>query len=73
MEHEEHRELADDLEREAEQLETKAGELGEDIEGVRQEWEAKKKDPSVPGAQQGNEQVVGPPREDEVAPGDEAS
>jgi hypothetical protein len=40
-----------DYERQADELEERSETLGEDIAGVREDWERKKADDSVPGAQ----------------------
>ncbi len=42
--------LADHLEDEADDLERRSEKLGEQTHDVAQEWEAKRSDPSVPGA-----------------------
>lgn len=47
----EHRERADELEREADRLEHESEELGESAERARSDWESKKSDPTkAPGA-----------------------
>ena len=43
-------ELADELEREADRLEHHSDELADKVAEVRQDWERKRGDPSVPGA-----------------------
>jgi hypothetical protein len=43
--------LADHLEDEADDLEQRSEKLGEQTDDVAQEWERKRSDPSVPGAQ----------------------
>ena len=50
--------LADEAEREADELEHRGEEVGGDIDAARREWERKQEDDSVPGA-------VGDPQEDE--------
>jgi hypothetical protein len=63
MEHEKRAEReADRMEREADRMEEESERVGEDIEDAREEWEAKEKDPSVPGAQPdpGEEEEPGP-------------
>lgn len=50
MESEEHRELADDLEHEADDMQEAANRLAEKVDGARQDWERKLQDPGVPGA-----------------------
>ena len=47
---EQHDEFADKLEQEADELKEQSERLGEDIDGTRSGWEAKKDDASVPGA-----------------------
>jgi hypothetical protein len=42
--------LADQLEREAERLEEESARLEGRVHGVRQDWERKRADPAVPGA-----------------------
>ncbi|HEY6775833.1 MAG TPA: hypothetical protein VI122_04925 [Thermoleophilaceae bacterium] len=62
----EHEERADRMEREVERMEEESERVGEEIEDARNEWEAKERDPNVPGAQP-------PPGEDEESiPGVEA-
>lgn len=51
----EHDERADQLERELGDMERQSERLGEDIEGAREDWEHKKRDPSVPGATEADE------------------
>jgi hypothetical protein len=69
MEREDHEGLSEKLEREADHLEDKVKELGEDIAETRSDWEAKKKDPAVPGAQ--NDEAASAPPEADTAPGDQ--
>ena len=38
------------MEREADRLENRSKELGEEVDGVRQDWERKRSDQAVPGA-----------------------
>jgi hypothetical protein len=47
----EHEEQAQELEREAEDMEHRSERVGDEIDEARREWEAKEDDPSVPGAQ----------------------
>ena len=54
-------ELADDMEREADQLEDRSEELGHEVDEVRKDWERKRSDQSVPGAN--------PPDEDDQTSG----
>lgn len=70
MEREDHEGLAEELEREADHLESKVKELGEEIGAARSDWEAKKKDPAVPGAQDNDD--AGPPPPEADTPGDRA-
>ena len=46
----EHQEQADRLEAEADQLEKRNADLGEDISDLKENWEAMRRDESVPGA-----------------------
>ena len=64
MEREDHEGLSDELEREADHLEDKVKELGDDIAETRSDWEAKNKDPAVPGAREGEEDSGPPPPEE---------
>jgi DNA-binding ferritin-like protein len=50
-------ELADQLEKEADELAQRSEKLGEQTDDVAQDWQRKRSDPNVPGAQ--------PPAEDE--------
>jgi hypothetical protein len=47
----EHEERADPMEHDADRMEHDSERVGEHIEETREDWEAKEKDPSVPGAQ----------------------
>jgi hypothetical protein len=47
----EHEQQGERLERELERLDEHSDEVGEQIEEVRHDWEAKEDDPTVPGAQ----------------------
>jgi hypothetical protein len=47
----EHEDQARRAEQQADDLEERSRELGEELEGTRSEWEAREHDPSVPGAQ----------------------
>jgi hypothetical protein len=42
--------LADDMEREADELEDRSEELGDEVDEVRKDWERKRSDQNVPGA-----------------------
>ncbi len=46
----EHSEQADRLEHEAADMERRSERLEQEISGLRDDWERKKRDPSVPGA-----------------------
>jgi hypothetical protein len=59
----EHDEKAQELEREAEDLEEQSDRVGEHIDHTRRDWESKEQDPSVPGAQ------PDPDDEEESVPG----
>ncbi len=43
-------ELADDLSQEADRLEHDSAELGQRVEDTRQDWQRKRRDASIPGA-----------------------
>ena len=45
----EHEKRADELEQEADDLEARSEQLGDEISDAREDWEAKKADDSVPG------------------------
>lgn len=47
----EHEELADGLDREARRLQEQSDRLGGEIDGTRKDWEAKRADSAVPGAE----------------------
>lgn len=51
----EHEEQERRLEREADRMEDESERVEDDIEEARREWEAKKEDPGVPGAQPDDE------------------
>jgi hypothetical protein len=53
---EEHREHADAVERELDDMDEQADRLQQEIEATKAEWERKKEDDSVPGAT-GNTQI----------------
>jgi hypothetical protein len=50
-EREDHTQLADELEQRADRLQSENDELGDKIGDVREDWERKRSDPGVPGAQ----------------------
>ena len=50
LEHEDPGALADDMEEEADRLKDRSEELGQDIDDVRKDWERKRSDQGVPGA-----------------------
>jgi hypothetical protein len=56
--------LADEMEQEADRLEDRSKELGEEVQDVRQDWERKRADEGVPGAN--------PPEADERSDQDES-
>ena len=64
----EHNEQAGRLEHEADRMEEESERVGDHIENAREEWEAKQRDPRVPGAQPG----PGEEEEEESIPGAEA-
>lgn len=47
---EDHERISQDAEADLEELRRQSGELGEDIDEARRDWEDKKADSSVPGA-----------------------
>jgi hypothetical protein len=47
---EDHEGLSEKLERETDRMERQSQELGQNISDVRSDWDAKRQDPSVPGA-----------------------
>ena len=49
-EHEDPGALADEMEQEADRLEDRSKKLGEDVDEVRKDWERKRSDQAVPGA-----------------------
>ena len=58
-------------EREADDMERRSEELEHEIEEARADWDAKKSDATVPGAQPDEEESGdGPPPEADVTPGD---
>jgi hypothetical protein len=59
----EHEDQERRLDREADRMEDESERVEEDIEEARREWEAKQRDPTVPGAQ------PGPGEEEESIPG----
>jgi hypothetical protein len=68
---EEHEQLHEQAERDADDLKRRNEELGEQVEHARQDWESKKSDVSVPGAvADDEEESEGPPPEADVTPGD---
>jgi hypothetical protein len=73
----EHDKLHDRAQREADDLERRGDQMDEQIERARQDWESKKADESVPGAQpedraqEGDRaDEEGPPPEADITPGD---
>jgi hypothetical protein len=54
--------LADEMEQEADRLEDRSKELGEQVDDVRKDWEQKRSDQGVPGANppaEGEDQTSG--------------
>jgi hypothetical protein len=51
MESDEHRKLADDLEREADDMQKNSDRVADQASDLREDWERKQKDPGVPGAE----------------------
>ena len=56
-----HEELSARVEQEADRLEERTDALGEQIDDTRSDWEAKKRDPDVPGAAGNPERAEGDP------------
>jgi hypothetical protein len=69
MEHEDHERLGEQLEAEAEKLETGVESLGEETAEVKEDWKRKQSDPAVPGAVPGGEAAGESP--DEPAPAEQ--
>ena len=59
-------------EEQVDRLEERSDALGEQIDDVRNDWEAKKHDPGVPGAAGDPERAAGglSPTQDKITPGD---
>jgi hypothetical protein len=55
----------DGMESEAEEMSSRSDELGDEVEDVRDDWQAKRRDSSVPGAE--------PPAEEEESEGGEVA
>jgi hypothetical protein len=54
--------LADEMEQEADRLEERSKDLGENVDDVRKDWERKRSDQNVPGANppaEGEDQTSG--------------
>lgn len=75
----EHREQADAVERELDDMAHESEKLGQELEGVREDWDAKKRDARVPGAggaalgdaaEQGDGDEDSPPPEADTTPRD---
>jgi len=66
---------AREMERDVEQLEERTARLEADIEHAREDWEAKKRDPAVPGAAGDPERAQGgpPPGQRYPTKGDESA
>lgn len=61
---EEHDDRADQLERQGDDLEEQSGRLRREVEDVRTDWEAKKGDGSLPGAQPADDDQPTSPTEE---------
>jgi hypothetical protein len=57
-------------EREADDMERRGEALDEEKEKARADWDAKKSDGTVPGAQPDDDSGEGPPPEADITPGD---
>ena len=67
---EEHDKLADQMEREGDQVEQRAAELGDQISDVRDDWQRKRSDEGVPGAPPPKGDASESDERDEPADGD---
>jgi hypothetical protein len=65
--HEDHEQLADELESDSDRMEERSDELGDEISDARDEWQRKRGDASVPGAVPTTEES------DREQPGDEVN
>jgi len=67
--------LAEDLEREVDDLQERSEDLKERTEDVTKEWERKREDPNVPGAQppEGDDGAAAAEADETATEGDEAS
>lgn len=59
-----HEKVYEEAEREADDLERRTEELGEHVDEVRQDWDSKKSDRGVPGAQPEDENEADGERSD---------
>jgi hypothetical protein len=68
----EHDPRADELERELDDMQLRSDQLEHEIDETREDWERKKRDPSVPGAAGDPERAEGepPPEQDYPSKGD---
>ena len=57
--------MTEEPEREADDMERRSAQVGEDIEAAREDWERKQRDESVPGASGDPEETEGPEPEPE--------
>lgn len=67
-EREEHEEVADELDADADRMEKGVEELGEQIDELRDDWEAKQQDSAVPGANPPDEAQDDAPSETDTTP-----
>ncbi len=75
MSESDHEQLADRLEQEAQDMQGRSDQLGEELAETREDWEAKRADPRIPGApppdahpaegEAPSESAVGPPADDD--------
>lgn len=61
----EYHERADEIDKEADDLAEQSERLGEEVADVRDDWEAKKGDASLPGAQPREDEQPSPATEEE--------
>jgi len=58
--------MTDEYEREADDMERRSAQVGEDIEAAREDWERKQRDDNVPGATGEPREEMPPPEPDET-------
>jgi hypothetical protein len=58
--------MNDEYEREADDMERRSKQVGEDIDAAREDWERKQRDDNVPGATGEPREEMPPPEPDET-------